>query len=89
MVVYVDETKQIIFFVYKNWQGKVGYRKAVPLPNVPLEFKSTEWHPEPQWIITMYDFDRQDRRGFAMKDIQRFVTEEEYEEDKKKHSKQA
>jgi len=32
-------------------------------------FGSTEWHPEPQWLLEAFDIEKGERRSFAMADI--------------------
>ncbi|OHV73363.1 hypothetical protein [Ensifer sp. LCM 4579] len=53
-------------FVYRNWRGEIATRKAVPLR---LEFASTEWHPEAQWLLIAWDIEKRATRSFAIKDI--------------------
>ncbi|MCR5146860.1 MAG: WYL domain-containing protein [Clostridia bacterium] len=52
--------------LYTNWKGVTSYRNIVPKS---VEFKSTEWHPEEQWILNAYDVDKRADRTFALKDI--------------------
>ena len=52
--------------LYTNWKGKTGYRNIIPKK---IEFKSTDWHKEKQWILDSYDLDKELDRGFALKDI--------------------
>lgn len=52
--------------LYTNWKGITSYRNIVPKS---VEFKSTEWHPEEQWILNAFDVDKQADRAFALKDI--------------------
>ncbi len=52
--------------LYTNWEGKTGYRNIIPKS---IEYKSTDWHKEKQWILDSYDIDKQADRGFALKDI--------------------
>lgn len=60
------EEKKQVKILYKNWKGKVSYRNIIP---EKIEFKSTEWHKEEQWILEAFDIDKNDMRGFAIKDI--------------------
>lgn len=48
---------------YTNWRGETAERKIQPLY---LWFGSTEWHPEPQWLITARDLDKGVERDFAL-----------------------
>jgi hypothetical protein len=54
-----------ISFLYTNYRGQLSRRKAVPLR---IAFESTDWHPEPQWILHAFDMDKKAERGFALKD---------------------
>jgi predicted DNA-binding transcriptional regulator YafY len=57
---------QKVKILYTNWKGITSYRNIVPKS---VEFKSTEWHPEEQWILNAFDVDKQADRAFALKDI--------------------
>tara|TARA_Y100001968_G_scaffold331057_1_gene384584 strand:- start:1107 stop:1325 length:219 start_codon:yes stop_codon:yes gene_type:complete len=56
---------QAITFTYTNWRGETSVRKAIPMG---LEWSSTEWHPEPGWLLRAYDLEKQAERQFAIKD---------------------
>ncbi|MET3601851.1 hypothetical protein [Martelella mangrovi] len=51
---------------YTNWRGETAIRRIRPMC---VKFTSTSWHREPQWILEAYDYDRQEMRGFALKDF--------------------
>ena len=51
---------------YTNHAGVRAMREIVPHA---LRFGSTEWHPEPQWLLDAHDVAKDDVRTFAMKDI--------------------
>jgi predicted DNA-binding transcriptional regulator YafY len=51
---------------YTNHRGQHAERNILP---VSIEFGSTQWHPEPQWILVALDMDKRADRHFAMKDI--------------------
>lgn len=53
-------------FTYTNYRGETSVRRITPLG---LRFGSTEWHPEPQWLMTAYDHDKDANRDFALKDF--------------------
>lgn len=57
---------------YKNHRGEEAEREI--FVNGSPYWGSTEWHPEPQWFIQVWDYDRKAYRDFAMKDM-RPVTE--------------
>lgn len=51
---------------YTNWKGETSVRWFLPLE---LFWGSTEWHPEPQWLLRALDLDKNEERTFAMKDM--------------------
>ena len=53
-------------FGYTNWRGEYARRRVRP---VRLYHGSTEWHPEPQWLMEAYDADKGGLRAFAVKDM--------------------
>ena len=60
------EENKVVKILYTNWKGETSYRNIIPQT---IEFKSTNWHKEKQWILTAFDIDKQAERGFAIKDI--------------------
>lgn len=52
--------------VYRNWRGETSLRNIRPLR---IEFRDTEWHPEPQWIMRAFDLDKGAWRDFALRDM--------------------
>ena len=68
----VFKENQNVKILYTNWQENTAYRNIIPKS---MEFKSTEWHKEEQWILNAYDVDKQADRGFAMKDIKEWSVE--------------
>lgn len=51
---------------YRNWRGEVSDRKIFP---TGIRFGSTDWHPEPQWLLTAFDIEKGAYRDFALKDF--------------------
>lgn len=49
--------------VYTNWRGETALRCLIPQK---LWFGSTEYHPEPQWLLTCEDVDKGVVRDFAL-----------------------
>ena len=64
------EDKKVVKILYTNWKGETKYRNIIP---INIEFKSTEWHKEEQWILNAFDIDKQANRGFAIKDIKEWI----------------
>ena len=53
-------------FQYRNYRGELGARHVVVMN---VLHGSTEWHPEPQWLVYAFDLDRLEERYFALADI--------------------
>jgi phage FluMu protein Com len=61
------QEKEGLEFIYTNWKKESRKRRVKP---IKLEFGSTEWHSEPQWLLVAIDLDKQKERRFAVNDIQ-------------------
>ena len=57
---------------YTNYRGEKGIRTIVP---ISFFFGTTEYHPEEQWLIKLWDVDRQAERIYALKEITRWFVE--------------
>ena len=55
---------------YTNWRGERGERTITPFY---VAFSTSEWHPEPQWVLYALDVGKGEPRVFAMKDIHSWV----------------
>ena len=53
-------------FIYTNWRGETAPRRVGAMS---VWFGSTEWHPEPQWLMHGIDLDKMETRDFALKDM--------------------
>jgi hypothetical protein len=62
----VDEAAPIAVVYYTNWRGETSRRRIIPKS---VRYGSTEWHPEPQWLMLAWDDDKQADREFALKDF--------------------
>lgn len=62
-------TEKAVSVEYTNWKGETGMRKIVPME---ITWGATEWHPTEQWLMRVWDLDRNDFRMYAMKDIKRW-----------------
>lgn len=72
-----EPAEQIVVGVeitYRNWRGEVSQRTITPKS---VWFGSTEWHPEPQWLLNAYDHGKGADRDFAMKDINGYYCDPE------------
>lgn len=54
---------EAVRLTYTNWRGETAEREIIPKR---LWFGSTEWHPEPQWLITAVDTGKGQERDFAL-----------------------
>jgi predicted DNA-binding transcriptional regulator YafY len=63
---------------YTNHAGVRAIREIVPLIQNAMRFGSTEWHIEEQWLLDAYDVKKDDMRTFAMAQIHRWWTPEDW-----------
>jgi hypothetical protein len=56
-------TQTVFHLVYVNWKGERRERAVAPSR---LFWGSTEWHPEPQWLVEALDVEKQTQRTFAL-----------------------
>ena len=73
------ELNKKVTILYTNYKGETRYREIIPKS---IEFKATNWHKEEQWILNAYDLEKEDDRGFALKDIKAKNGIQEYERQK-------
>ena len=52
---------------YKNHRGEIGNRRIIPLN---IFHGRTEYHPQYQWLLKVWDVDKKDYRTYALKDIE-------------------
>jgi len=57
---------------YKNWKGEVGIRTIIPSI---LWFGNTAYHTKNQWLMDVWDVDKQAKRTYALMDILEFIKE--------------
>jgi hypothetical protein len=55
-----------VTLTYTNWRGETAVRSIIPRG---VWYGSTEWHPEPQWLLRALDVEKQAERDFALKDF--------------------
>lgn len=60
-----------IWIDYTNWRGERDWRRIEPRE---INFLSTDYHPEPQWLLMAWDQEKGDWRSFAIKDIHAWST---------------
>ena len=61
-MIYTDD---YISLNYTNYRGELSSRQIRP---EKLYFGSTEYHPEPQWLLEAHDLGKGAKRVFALKD---------------------
>lgn len=64
--------ERIVRILYTNYRGETALRRVVP---ERIHFASTEWHPEPQWLLDALDVEKNASRSFAMKDIRAWIVD--------------
>lgn len=55
-----------VTLTYTNWRGETAERTIIPQG---IWFGSTDWHPEPQWLLKAIDTEKGAERDFALKDF--------------------
>jgi hypothetical protein len=59
-------TEAPVTLTYTNWRGETAERTILPQR---VWFGATDWHPEPQWLLTAIDVEKGVERDFALKDF--------------------
>ncbi len=54
---------------YKNYRGEVGIRSIIPME---IYWGQTEYHPHDQWLLKVWDVEKNAERIYAFKDIEAF-----------------
>lgn len=60
------DPRMVMVIRYTNYRGVTAIRRIVPRQ---IHFVSTEWHPDPQWVMEAFDLERGAERSFAMRDV--------------------
>jgi hypothetical protein len=63
-----DNGKQVILD-YTNYRGERAIRKVVPVENAFWFGTLDPYHPEPQWLVNVWDVDKQAHRTYAVCNI--------------------
>lgn len=70
---YAEEYKiKSVKIKYKNWKNEIAIRNIYPNE---IWYGSTEYHKEPQFLLSAWDIDKQAFRDFALIDILEFIKE--------------
>jgi predicted DNA-binding transcriptional regulator YafY len=59
------DDSQALRFLYVNWKGEAGLRRATP---ISIRIGTSQWHPQPGTLMLAYDHDKNDVREFALRD---------------------
>lgn len=63
----IDKAREALTFDYINYRGERSTRRVIP---DRVWFGSTSWHPEPQWLLSAVDLDKDSaQRDFALVDM--------------------
>ena len=57
---------------YKNWKGEIGIRTIIPLK---IHYGSSDFHLQNQWLMDIWDCEKDAQRTYAMMDIIEFIKE--------------
>ncbi len=57
---------------YTNWRGETALRTIVPLE---VYFGTTEYHPTAQWLLKVWDVERNAERVYALQEIKQWFVE--------------
>ncbi len=56
--------REVLTITYRNHRDEIAERHIIPQR---VWFGTTEWYPDPQWLLSAWDKDREVERDFAMK----------------------
>jgi predicted DNA-binding transcriptional regulator YafY len=65
-IYHPDTSGGRVMIDYTNHRGERATRTITPRG---INWGSTEWHPEPQWLLLAWDHGKNAFRDFAIKDI--------------------
>lgn len=58
-----NKPSETVTILYTNYRGETAPRRITPIARE--WFGSSDWHPEPQWLFTAFDMDKEVFRDFA------------------------
>ncbi len=56
--------------LYTNWKGETDQRRIIPLS---VKYGKTEYHPEGQWLMEVWDVDKKAYRIYAFAGIKKWI----------------
>ncbi len=66
---FIVDPEKVVKVIYTNWRGQTAHRSIIP---ISMRWGSTEWHKKEQWLLKVWDVERNDYREYAFKDIQKW-----------------
>lgn len=63
---------RVVTIRYTNYRGETAIRTIIP---DKIWFGSSQWHPEPQWLMDAFDVEKDAHRTFALKDIHAWLAQ--------------
>lgn len=66
---HMENISKAVKVKYKNYRGEVAIRSIVPME---VYWGQTEYHPHDQWLLKVWDIEKDAERIYAFKDIQEF-----------------
>lgn len=67
----MNDNENSIPVLYKNWKGETSIRNIVP---IAVRWGTSEWHREPQYLLSAFDVEKGDSREFALSEMDFTVT---------------
>ncbi|MBD3280807.1 hypothetical protein GF389_04770 [Candidatus Dojkabacteria bacterium] len=65
--------EKVVKLLYKNYKGVTKLRTVQP---IEIWYGSTEYHKGAQWLMKVYDLDKEDYRDYALNDIKEWGVKE-------------
>jgi 8-oxo-dGTP pyrophosphatase MutT (NUDIX family) len=62
----IAKSKKPYKVLYKNWEGKITWRRIVPKR---YYYGSTKWHTKNGWLLECFDYDKMEGRTYSVSDI--------------------
>lgn len=65
-----ENDKRLVKIDYTNYKGEHSIRNIRP---IFVSWNANEWHPKPQWMMIVWDYDRNGFRCFAMESVHQWI----------------
>ena len=63
----IPDDSRAVEMSYQNYRHEIRQRVVTPIG--PIYWASNEWHPEPQWLLDVFDHEKREVRTFALRGI--------------------